>query len=75
MNEAQGRPNAALEWYGRYLEEAPGGGLVAEARAGRMRALLALGQTDAAKAAARDYLRLHPAGVGANTARQILHRP
>jgi len=75
MNEAQGRASAALEWYGRYLEEAPGGGLVAEARAGRMRALLALGQTDAAKAAARDYLRLHPAGVGANTARQILHRP
>jgi len=75
MNEAQGRASAALEWYGRYLEEAPGGGLVAEARAGRMRALLALGQTEAAKAAARDYLRLHPAGVGANTARQILHRP
>jgi len=51
------------------------GGLAAEARAGRMRALLALGQTDAAKAAARDYLRLHPAGVGAATARQILLRP
>lgn len=75
MNEAQGRSAAALEWYGRYLAEAPGGGLVAEARAGRMRALLALGQTEAAKAAARDYLRMHPAGVGAATARQILLRP
>jgi len=75
MNEAQGRPAAALEWYGRYLLEAPSGGLAAEARAGRMRALLALGQTEAAKAAARDYLRLHPAGVGAEAARQILLRP
>lgn len=75
LHEAQGRPAAALEWYGRYLAEAPGGGLVAEARAGRMRALLALGRTEAAKAAARDYLRLHPAGAGATTARQLLHRP
>jgi hypothetical protein len=75
LNEAQGRPALALEWYGRYLAEAPGGSLVAEARAGRMRALLALGQTEAAKAAARDYLRLHPAGVGAAAARQLLLRP
>lgn len=75
LHEAQGRPASALEWYGRYLAEAPGGSLVAEARAGRMRALLALGQTEAAKAAARDYLRLHPAGVGAAAARQLLLRP
>jgi len=75
MNEAQGQSAAALDWYGRYLAEAPAGGLAAEARAGRMRALLALGQTEAAKAAAKDYLRLHPAGVGASTARQILLRP
>ncbi len=72
IQEAQGRSAGALEWYSKYLAEAPSGGFAAEARAGRMRALLSLGRTEAAKAAAREYLRAHPTGVGEKTARQIL---
>lgn len=74
LAEALGQAANAVKWYGQYLDESPGGSLASEARAGRMRSLLALGQTNAAEKAAREYLQLHPGGVGAKTAASILKK-
>ncbi len=74
LAEARGQAANALKWYGQYLTESPGGSLASEARAGRMRSLLALGQKNAAETAAREYLQLHPGGVGAKTAASILKK-
>lgn len=75
LSESRGQAAGALEWYGRCLQEAPDGPFSAEARAGRMRALVALGQRTEARRQAREYLRLHPDGVAAERARQLLSRP
>lgn len=72
LSEARGQAASALRWYSTYLQEAPGGQFVSEARAGRMRTLRSLGRDEDAKAAAKKYLRLHPHGVGQRIARQIL---
>ncbi len=74
LAEARGQAANALKWYGQYLSESPGGSLASEARAGRMRSLVALGQTNAAETAASEYLQLHPGGVGAKTAASILKK-
>ncbi len=74
LSEARGQAAAAVTWYDTYLREAPGGSFAAEARAGRMRALHALGRHDDAQAAANEYLRRYPSGTSAATARRILNR-
>lgn len=71
LSESRGQAASALEWYTRSLEEASSGPFAAEARAGRMRALLALGRREEARAQAREYLTLHPNGVAAERARQL----
>jgi hypothetical protein len=63
---------AALDWYQRYIEEAPSGTYAAEARGRAMLLLRALPSAERPRAAARDYLRLYPAGPYATQARQIL---
>lgn len=75
LNESQGRSMAALRWYEHCVAEAPAGRVVSEAQAGRLRMLVATNQMDAAKAAARQYLKDHPRGVGESTARKILGMP
>lgn len=75
LSEAQGESAPALDWYTRCLQEAPAGPLAAEARAGRMRTLLALGRRQEARSQAEEYLRLHPRGVAAERARQLSTRP
>jgi TolA-binding protein len=72
LNESQGRSMAALRWYEHCVSEAPAGRVVSEAQAGRLRMLVATNQLDAAKSAARQYLKEHPRGVGEPTARKIL---
>jgi len=72
LNESQGRSMAALRWYEHCAAEAPTGRVVSEAQAGRLRMLIATNQVDAAKVAARRYLKDHPHGVGEPTARKLL---
>lgn len=74
LSEARGQAAAALDWYDTYLREAPSGPFAAEARAGRMRAMHALGRHDDAQRAASEYLRRYPSGTSAATARRILNR-
>jgi hypothetical protein len=72
LQEARGDQAGALGWYSQYVARAPGGAFASEARAGRLRMLLATSGREAARSAAEEYLRLHPGGVGAATARRIL---
>jgi tetratricopeptide (TPR) repeat protein len=75
LAEVQGQSSSALSWYTRYVSEAPGGLLLSEARAGRLRCLLQLGQKAEARKAAIQYLDMYPQGVGEKVARQILKKP
>jgi tetratricopeptide (TPR) repeat protein len=72
VDEARGRNVSALRWYDEYLSRIPSGGFVAEARAARLRMLVATGGRTAAKQAARDYLEQYPKGAAAGLARQVL---
>lgn len=72
VDEARGRNASALRWYEAYLAEAPGGGFLSEALAGRLRMLVATNGYTSARSAAREYLELFPNGVGAKTATQVL---
>lgn len=63
-------PSAALRWYDQYLAEAPEGAFAVEARGRRLLALRRAGDPSAAAAAA-EYLRRHPDGPHAATAREI----
>ena len=62
MADDGGSPAQALRWYDTYLEQAPGGGLAAEALGRRMLALKRLGNVPQSQDAARDYLRRFPNG-------------
>lgn len=75
LAEVQGQSASALTWYTRYVSEAPGGLLLSEARAGRLRCLLQLGRKTEARKAAIQYLDMYPQGVGEKVARQILKKP
>ncbi|MGC4068077.1 MAG: hypothetical protein QM784_26200 [Polyangiaceae bacterium] len=72
VDEARGRNVSALRWYDEYLSRTPTGGFVAEARAARLRMLVATGGRTAAQQAARDYLEQYPKGAAAGLARQVL---
>lgn len=74
LNEARGQTAGSLEWYVGYLREAPTGAFAAEALAGKMRAEHALGRKADAKSTASEYLRRHPSGASAATARRILNK-
>jgi tetratricopeptide (TPR) repeat protein len=62
-----GRPAAALESFERYL--AGGGSLTQEARYGRIRALTAVGRTQAAREATDRFLRDYPGSAQAESLR------
>lgn len=72
VDEARGRNVSALRWYEAYLEKISSGGFVAEARAARLRMLVATGGNVAARQAARDYLESYPRGAAAGLATKIL---
>lgn len=64
------RPGLALVYFNSYLKR--GGDLAPEARAGKIRALQALGRTSDERKAIREYLRLYPNGFFAPALRQRL---
>ena len=70
-NETGGMPRQADRWYAQYMEEAPAGRYVADAMAGRMRVLIAMGELDAARPIAREYLQRFPSGVHLAMARRL----
>jgi hypothetical protein len=69
--EDAGHTPAAVAFYERYLEEAPGGALAAEAAGRRMSVLRASGNGEAARRAAEEYLTRFPSGTYAALAREI----
>jgi hypothetical protein len=71
MMDDAGSARAAVEWYDRYLAEAPQGPLAAEALGRRMVALRHLGDVEACRRSARDYLRQFPSGPYAGVAGEI----
>ena len=72
-DDAGGSPEAALRWYDRYLVEAPRGAFAAEAL-GRKMIALRRASDPAAPSVAAEYLRLHPSGPHAASAREIVNR-
>jgi hypothetical protein len=68
-------PAAAVEWLTRYLRERPDGAFAAEAAGRLIECRRALGDDDAARAAARHYLASYPAGSYAALARRVLDSP
>ncbi len=68
-------PATAVTWYDRYLAEAPGGSLAAEALGRKMLALRASAGRDAARPAAEEYRRRYPDGPFARAAGEILGDP
>jgi ferric-dicitrate binding protein FerR (iron transport regulator) len=73
-DDAAGPATAAVDWYDRYLAEAPGGVFAAEALGRKLAALQRAGDP-AARTTAATYLRLHPEGPHAARAREILAAP
>jgi hypothetical protein len=65
----------ALDWYGRYLADAPGGAFRDEALGRKMAATLRLHGRAAARPLADEYLRRFPVGSYATPARAILASP
>lgn len=59
-------PRAAIRWYDEYLTESPAGAFAEEALGRKAIALRTLGQLEAAREAAREYLRRHPQGAYAS---------
>lgn len=67
-----GDARSAVSWYERYLNEAPGGSLAADASGRRMLALRRLNESEKARRAALEYLERFPTGPHANIARDIV---
>jgi len=65
----------ALAWYGRYLDDAPGGAFRDEAMGRKMTATLRLHGQAQARPLAEEYLRRFPGGSYATPARAILAAP
>jgi tetratricopeptide (TPR) repeat protein len=72
VDEARGRNTSALRWYEEYLSRASTGSFVGEARAARLRMLVATGGSVAARDAARLYLEQYPQGSAARLATKVL---
>ncbi len=72
--QREAKVEAAMQWFATYLTESPKGQLAASARAELVRLWVQQGNMARARAVARDYLRLHPAGSFAGQARELLDR-
>jgi hypothetical protein len=72
MADDAGNARGAIEWYDRYLAEAPSGSLAPEALGRRMLALRRLGELASSKRAADDYLRRFPEGTYNGVAREMV---
>ena len=72
MSDDGGGSAGALQWYERYLAEAPGGAFAPEAQGRRMVALKQSGNLEAGRRAAEAYLKQYPSGPYAAVARDML---
>jgi TolA-binding protein len=72
MADDAGDARRAIDWYERYLTEAPSGSLAPEALGRRMLALRRLGDLTSARRAAEDYLRRFPEGTYNGVAREMV---
>lgn len=68
-------PTSAATWFTTYLRSNPRGPLAADARGRRLQILHDLGDVDAARDAATDYMQQHPNGARSDLARKILGTP
>ena len=64
----------AAQWFGKYLEEAPGGALAREALGRLIEAELESGNRANASSAASRYLKSYPDGPHVPLAREVLGR-
>jgi tetratricopeptide (TPR) repeat protein len=72
VDESRGRNASALRWYNEYLSGASGGSFSSEAKAARLRMLVATGDKVAARRAATEYLERYPSGSAAGLSRRVL---
>jgi ferric-dicitrate binding protein FerR (iron transport regulator)/TolA-binding protein len=72
VDEARGRNPSALHWYEEYLSKTSSGGFVAEAKAARLRMLVATGGQASARQAAKEYLEAYPRGAASGLASKVL---
>ncbi len=75
LSQREAKAEVAMQWFTTYLTESPKGQLAASARAELVRLWLKQGNMPRARAAARDYLRIHPRGSFAGQAQELLDRP
>ena len=76
LEETDARGGAkAIDWYDRYLAEAPSGSYASEAMGRKMVAIRRLQGAPAARALAETYLRRFPGGIYAGAARALLDSP
>lgn len=75
LKERQGNMASARSWYERTLREGPQGAFASDALAGKMRTVRAIEGRQAARALAREYLRLYPNGAHAAAAKQLAEGP
>lgn len=72
LDAAEGAFEQSAKWLARYVQEAPHGRWVGEARGRLLEAWMELRRPDEAKRAADEYLRYHPEGPYRATAARIL---
>jgi hypothetical protein len=73
--DAGGTEATAIDWYDRYLKEAPDGPLAAEALGRKLLILKSVERIEDARATARDYLERYPTGPYAPEAHELTGRP
>jgi len=73
-DDRSGSGTRAIEWYDRYLEEAPTGAFASEALGRKMTATERTRGIEPTRAVAREYLRRFPEGSYANAARALVER-
>jgi transmembrane sensor len=70
--DQRGNRSEAAQWFQSYLREAPSGALAREAAGRLLEAERALGDVEAARATARQYLQKYPSGPHASLAHDVL---
>jgi ferric-dicitrate binding protein FerR (iron transport regulator) len=68
---AEAEPESAINWYDRYLGEAPNGEFASEALGRKLVAVQSVSGPQAARPLAREYLRRFPHGAYATKAREL----
>ncbi len=75
LEETELHASGAIDWYGRYLQEAPNGTYASDALGREMLLMNAASMDAQARAAASDYLNRFPGGPYSARARALSHTP